>query len=64
MAMPYVFIKWTYPDGGELAIQVAADSSYADALDEARAVAARAFRDALGVMSEESDLEVPEIEEP
>ena len=65
MAMPYVFIKFAYPEGGELNVQVAASSGYADALDEARAVAVRTFRDAMGVMEAAYDLEVPpEIEEP
>lgn len=53
--MGKVTIQRTWPDGGVLAIEIAADTSYPDALDQARKVAIDAYREALGVTLADGD---------
>ena len=50
--MSAVQVTYTFADGETLSIAVEADSSFADALDEARAVALRLYREALGATVE------------
>lgn len=45
--MASVLMTRTWPDGDKVAVQVGADTSYPDALDEARATCLRGFREAV-----------------
>jgi hypothetical protein len=55
--MSRVIITRTWPDGDQVRVTVEADNTYPDALDEARAVARRAFADALDVALADDDSE-------
>jgi hypothetical protein len=50
--MARVVIRRTWPDGDRVTVEVEADDSYPDALDQARAVARRGFADVCGVVAE------------
>ena len=53
--MARVVIRRTWPDGDRISVEVEADDTYPDALDQARAVAKRGFAEACGVVEAATD---------
>lgn len=48
--MAKVTIRRCYPDGDEVEVVIRAESTYPDALDQARITARDAFKDAIGAV--------------
>lgn len=55
-----MFVRITFPDKSEIAVQVSADNAFPDSLDEARRVAVRGFREALDI-AHEGDADEPDL---
>jgi len=47
----FVQISYTFPAGGTVSVTVQAKSNYPDAIDEARTVAVKAWREAYGELT-------------